>query len=203
MKTHFILSGGGGGLYSYYNIAFYRAIADTFPNKSRINVLSIPYAGIFPKMENILKLRVTSEAAKVLQSNLNYVNPHKNFIVQGALAFPLKHREDFYDQIRESDVLFAHGGDGDLLQETIAKFDISELISKDKVCAGFSAGCNMWVDSYYSNDNKRVCSGLGFVPIKTFCHYDWYKYEELNELIQYKPKLPVYPLTNDAFINIS
>jgi peptidase E len=198
MKSKFILSGGGGFLSSVSDVEFYRSIAGAFDDKDDLKVCSVPYASLYPGNKPASNAKESNRMSNNLLRLLQWVNPHKYFSGFDAPA----NVDDTLAQMREADIIFAHGGNGDSLQEALRPIrrQMSAVIENDKVCAGFSAGCNMWVNCYYSNDNRAVCDGMNFIPIKTFCHYAWQKFNALNELILTKPELPVFPLTNDAHI---
>lgn len=206
MKTKALLSGG----FSYPNTEnafryFREFVPDTNPENSEkheFTVLNIPFAcGV--DLKNLKEEykhwdRQTQYIAKVLQ----WVNPHVDF-------YPINLRWGklpFKTAIVQADIIFAGGGNGDVLQKVICHLihpkEFKEIILTGKVVGGNSAGANMWANSYYSNDNRKVCEGLDIFPIKTFCHFYAYKWRQLLEISMHKleENMPTIPLADDQWV---
>lgn len=101
-----------------------------------------------------------------------YIDGFKQWIPSGCeptftLAFP----EDFEDQIKESDILYIHGGDDHLLRYWLDKFDIPK-IWQGKVIATNSASTHIVSQSFWTCDWRKLMEGYGVLPIKTIAHYD-------------------------------
>jgi peptidase E len=131
-----------------------------------------------------------------LGRDLEWVNPRQVFKVMTA---SWRNKDKLVTQIQAADIIVAHGGNGDVLQSYFENIPLADLVAEDKVCAGGSAGANMWATNYYSNDNQAVMDGLGCAPINTFCHYNSYKWRSLNELRDCND-LPIVPLMDDDFV---
>jgi len=199
-ETHFLLSGGNTSPYEMFEM--YRYMAELVP-KNEVTFITLPFANT--ELESITPERTHwfEGDAKGFAHWLAFINPHKRF----TYIVPSLDPETFCQQLQQADVIWAHGGNGDVLQANILKLvgsseRLKELVT-GKVCGGNSAGCNMWTNSYYSNDNAKVCLGLDIVKIKTFCHYQSYKWDKLNEIVKFNPKLPFIPLHDNEFVKIS
>jgi len=194
--SKFFLHGGNVSPYVGDNISFWREIADSVDN-DRVFVQSIGYAitgNLVALGDRFHKLEL--ELATDVFNILSWINPHKVFFSAPAPSNPINLT------FRGTDVIFVHGGNGDLLQDTLRPIQkrFSEA-AKKITCAGNSAGANIFSHSYYSNDNRQVCDGYNILPVKTFCHYDTYKWPKLNELINDNPnKLDIIPLADNDYV---
>lgn len=184
-------------LHSANDVRFFRDLGDV--NKKCPVVLSIGLACGSPRdMEMFFQIQ--NSLANNLEQALNWCNPHKTYdVIPASIS---KHA--LARCIKEADIIYAHGGDGDQLQEYLGQVDnLSELVAKNKRIGGGSAGTNCWVTNYYSNDNQAVCDGLGVLPIKTFCHYNGRKWEKLTALAKHGKELPLIPLGDEEYITIT
>lgn len=123
------------------------------------------------------------------------------------LAFP----DVFEQQIRDTDALYIYGGDDNLVQYWLSKYNLPD-IWKGKVVATNSASTNALANSFWTCDWRKVMDGLNFLPIKVLPHYqsdygkddprgpvDWES--GLRELTQYgDTSLPVHALREGEFI---
>lgn len=195
MRSKFVLHGGGGQFITVNDLHFYRSMVSEIDRKA-INVLSIPYA--LPSAEK--NERTNTRLAEDIFNILSYSNPHKVFKVLPAEF----NKNAVQKQVALADVIFCHGGDGDALYESMTKYDLAPLLAEDKVCAGFSAGANIWSEAYYSNDNQAINYGLGIAPIATFCHYSDHKWGKLTELakLAMEWQIALIPLSDDGFVTL-
>lgn len=143
------------------------------------------------------------------QNELNECAP-KGVKLTFELAFPDK----FKEQVKNSDIVYIHGGDDHLIKYWFSKFDIPK-IWKDKVVATSSAGSDMLVKHYWTCDWRQCMDGFGVLPIKFLPHYksgygntdprgpiDWEKaYQELAEFGE--KNLPIHALQEGDYIVIS
>ena len=125
------------------------------------------------------------------------------------LAFPL----NFEQQIKDSDVIYINGGDDNLVQYWLRKFDIPKIF-EDKVVAANSAGSSLFTKYFWTCDWRQCMDGFGILPIKFLPHFksnfgyddprgsiDWDKaYEDLKN---YKEDLPIYAPKEGEFIVIN
>ena len=125
-------------------------------------------------------------------------------------TFELAMPDTFVDQCKNADVLYFHGGDNDLLEYWMKRFDVTELF-KDKVVGTNSASSMMLVKSYYTCDWRNCGDGFGILPVKFIPHYmsdfgaedprgpiDWQK--AYQELAEYGDKsLPIYALKEGEY----
>lgn len=187
----FLLHGGGPSRYDY---EFYQALTHPFSRKKRVlRVLSVPFA-----LTAMSKL-VSNHLAAELNTALENHNPRRRFITETADGENIDH---LIAQIEDADIIYAHGGNGDVLQAAFCDVPLKELVSKNKVCAGNSAGANMWVTNYYSNDNEAVMDGLKIIPVNTMCHYTAGGWLKLNH-IRAVNTLPIIPLGDSDWIGLS
>jgi len=118
----------------------------------------------------------------------------------------------FTEQCKEADVIYFHGGDNDLIEYWMKKFDIPKMF-KEKVVATNSASSMMLANSYYTCDWRNCRKGFGILPIRFIAHYqstfgdddpirgpiDWQK--AYNELRAYGDiSLPIHALKEGEFI---
>ena len=172
---------------------FYRELVSDI-EKRNINVLSVGFAMVYQFYDAVSQNATTDR----LKRSLEWINPHKRFTVVAATPLSIE------DDVRRADIVYIHGGNGDTLQSYFNHFTTDQL--KDMfdgvVCSGHSAGANFWADCYYSNDNQAICEGMGILPIKTFSHYQSWKFEKLFELAMHKSELPLIPLIDGDYIVI-
>lgn len=88
-----------------------------------------------------------------------------------AISITVATKEDFINQIKDSDVIYFHGGVSLKLLEALKQYPELESALKGKIVAGESAGANVWCKYFYSRKSDRVSEGLGFLPIKLIPHY--------------------------------
>ncbi|RPI84162.1 MAG: hypothetical protein EHM34_04120 [Nitrosopumilales archaeon] len=193
--SKFFLHGGDPSLHANVNnIHFWRRIAESV-RKNSITVSSIGYASSFGVIDSELFDKIELQMANFVLTHLQFLNPHKKFAVVPA---PLDVNEL---SVKNTDIVFIHGGDGDRLQQALTPIrprfikEISKL-----VCAGNSAGANIFAQEYYSNDNQAVCDGFAILPILTFCHYESQKWKKLNELMRSELDSDVITLADDEYI---
>ncbi len=141
----------------------------------------------------------------------NYDNRLKKDVdlkLETKMAMP----DEFAEQCQWADVIIFAGGDDDLLQYRMSKFDVPK-IWEGKVVTGGSAGADYLVDFFWTLDWRKVMTGSGIVPVKFIPHYkstnytkddprgpvDWKKaYEELKN---YGDKnLPIHALEEGDFV---
>lgn len=190
----FILHGGGGQLTELSDVLFYRECVNDFEKEKVIKVLSVPFAAF---NQDVRQHNFTAEYLfRTLQSNLYWVNPLRMFDIKTA---NWQSSEELENELRWADIIYVHGGNGDVLQEYFANVDLRKVI-KNKICTGYSAGSNMWASKYYSNDNGKVMHGLGVLDVATFCHYTPDKWPMLNTLIAESPELNVIPITDGGYV---
>lgn len=124
-------------------------------------------------------------------------------------AFP----DTFAEQIKESDILYMHGGDDHLLQYWLRQFDVPRIWD-NKVVATGSASSNALAKHFWTCDWRKCMDGLGILPIKFLSHYEsaygvddprgpinWQSaYEELKNYGD--PALPIHALKEGEFVVI-
>lgn len=83
------------------------------------------------------------------------------------LAFPDK----FEQQIKACDAIYIHGGDDNLVQYWLRKFDAPKVWS-GKTVATNSASTHAVSASFWTCDWRECFDGLGILPIKTIAHFE-------------------------------
>lgn len=126
-------------------------------------------------------------------------------------AFVLAMPDIFVEQCKDTDVIYFHGGDNDLIEFWMHQFDISKIF-QGKVVATNSASSMMLASSYYTCDWRSCRKGFAVLPIKFIAHYksafgdddpirgpiDWQK--AYNELAAYGDiSLPIHALKEGEY----
>jgi len=133
----------------------------------------------------------------------------ENIKVSMKLAYP----DTFAEDIRNSDVLYIHGGDDYLLMYWLRQFDIPK-IWEGKVVATSSASSDAMSRYFWPGDWRKPQKGLGILPIKFIPHFrsdygsdsslgliDWDKaYKELEKFGE--SDLPIYAIKEGEFVVI-
>jgi len=128
-------------------------------------------------------------------------------------AFELGMPATFVEQCKHADVLYFHGGDNQLLDYWMTKFDLAKLFA-GKVVATNSASSFMLASSYWTCDWRECADGFSILPIKFIAHYqsefgatdprgpiDWQKaYEDLAAYGD--TSLPIHALKEGEFVTI-
>ncbi len=139
---------------------------------------------------------------ETLEKDKKFFNKYiKNFELE------LAQIENFTEQVKNSDVIFIRGGHTDPLINILNKNQnwIKEL--EGKTLAGTSAGANVIAKYFYGLNSHVVKEGFGLTSVKVIVHWkseeyilDWDK--SLEDLRNYKEKLPVYALKEGEFMVI-
>jgi hypothetical protein len=85
-------------------------------------------------------------------------------------SFELAMPADFIKQCKRADVIYFHGGDGDLLHYWMRQFDVPAIF-KDKVVATNSASSDLLATSCWTNAWRQCRDGPGILPMKFIPHY--------------------------------
>lgn len=131
-----------------------------------------------------------------------------------ALETKMAMPDEFAKQCQWADIIILAGGDDDLLQCRMSKFDVPK-IWEGKVVTGSSAGADYLSDSFWTYDWREIKNGSGIVPVKFIPHYKFAEYMEgdnrgpinwdktYKELKNYGNKnLPIYALKEGDFVVI-
>ena len=185
MKTKFILHGGATGRKTEDNRKFFQAVINSVESND-VRILGIYFARPESRRE---------ESFAEDKEIFNSLAASKKLDLQPAAT----EKGKLIDQITNSDIIFIQGGRKGCLKETLAGLgNFRELIT-GKVVVGISAGANMLSQYYYSSVARGIREGQGILPIKTFCHYTEINTEELEELNNYKEKIPIYKIPEEKF----
>lgn len=161
METKFILHGGFANQLNSENDNFFQEILKDSPDNPKI--LLIYFARLNPEKESNIPAQF-----------------EKNKGVKD-LSFEIVDEKIFPEQIKRSDVIYLHGGKTSKLLNILKQFPNLENLFKGKIIAGESAGVYVLSAYFYSKSEGGVFEGLGFVPVKTICHYIGENREKLDE----------------------
>jgi len=154
MKTKFILSGGYAGRPNKENDKFFKEILSV--KKNKLNILLVYFAKTFEDYE-----RITNEDKYQFNKNKG----------EKELMFEIAEEDKFIEQVKDADIIYLHGGKTLRLLETLKNYKNLKELFNGKVVAGESAGAYVLSTCFYSKSEGDVFKGLGFVSVKTICHY--------------------------------
>ncbi len=164
MKTKFILSGGYAGRPNKENDKFFKEILST--KKNKLNILLVYFAKTFEDYE-----RITNEDKYQFNKNKG----------EKELIFKIAEKDKFTEQIKSADVIYLHGGKTLKLLKTLKSYKNLKELFNGKIVAGESAGAYVLSTYFYSKSEGGVFEGLGYVPVKTICHYIGENAEKLKD----------------------
>ncbi len=87
------------------------------------------------------------------------------------IAFDYAKTETFLSQIDWADVIYLHGGDTQMLFDTLPATDSLIMHFKGKIVVGSSAGANVLSKNYWSSKRALPNHGLGFADVNVMVHY--------------------------------
>jgi peptidase E len=193
--TKYILNSGGSKNYPDLAKKFFAEIVKDLENSPRFLLCFFAQ----PREDWEIKFSEFKEKCKMFPEEVTPIFE---------LAFP----ETFEEQIKNSDVVYIHGGDDHLLQYWLGQFNIPK-IWEGKVVATSSAGSDALAKYFWTCDWRQCMDGLAILPIKFLPHYksfygsddprgpiDWDK--ALEELKDYKETLPIHALKEGEYVVI-
>lgn len=164
MSTKFILHGGYAGRPNSGNDEFFKEILKGAPQNTKILLV------YFAKGKNEYE-RMQREDAAQFEKNKG----------ERDISFEIASLESFLQQVAQSDVIYLHGGNtSKLLKELKRCLGLRNLMD-EKIVVGESAGAYVLSSCFYSKIESGIFEGLGFVPVKTICHYAGENAEKLKE----------------------
>lgn len=89
-----------------------------------------------------------------------------------SLIFEIATKDNFIEQIKESDVIYIRGGDTFKLLNILKQFPAFSNAIQGKIVVGSSAGAYILSTYFYSREKKKVFEGLKILPIATHCHHE-------------------------------
>jgi len=107
------------------------------------------------------------------------------------------------NQIKESDVIYMHGGNTYNLKAVLEKIPNLENLWKNKIVSGLSAGALVLGKYFYENDDETCDQGLGILPYKILVHYNDKKQTIINKLKNYKESLKILTIPEEKFLIIN
>ncbi len=181
--TKYILHGGETKKHSKNNKNFFRESVGTAPHTKILVVL-------FAREEDLWE-----EIYSAIQKFFTKYSPEKE--LEFLLASPKI--DELIKQIKNSNVIYMHGGNTHKLKEMLDKIPNLENLWKNKIISGSSAGALVLSKYWYENDDDSYNEGLGILPIKLFCHYKKENNDRLEKLKQFGEPLPTYSLPEEIF----
>lgn len=173
---------GGGDFEDEEKNNLLSEISNSLPhNKENITALVIPFAG--PES-------CWNEVFTKYQERYFKLSEIKDFIIAN--------RDNYMQQIAESDLIFVSGGSELLLADFFK--NIPEQTFDNKVIVGSSAGVNIFSKYYYSNDRNEIATGLNILPIMTICHYTAEHKNRLEALSSINKDLPIYAIAEGKYV---
>ncbi|MCL2038186.1 Type 1 glutamine amidotransferase-like domain-containing protein [Candidatus Saccharibacteria bacterium] len=112
--------------------------------------------------------------------------------------------EGFLDQIKNSDVLYLHGGSTRLLLEKLKRYENLPNAWRGKIIVANSAGANSLAQHFLHRDGQ-IGEGLGVLPFNIVVHYgsddeaERRVQPDVNGLMQKHPEIPTLLLREAEF----
>jgi peptidase E len=164
-KTKFILHGGFSTTRNGDNDKFFQEILNL--EKKELKILCV----LFAKEEK----EYNDKKDKLM--NLFEVNNKRHKI----LNFEIASKKELINQIKSSDIIYLYGGETMQLLTALRVYSGFKDSIRGKVVAGESAGAYVLSSCFYSKTSGGVFKGLGYVPVKTICHYTGENKEKLED----------------------
>lgn len=153
--TKYILHGGFARKENELNRTFFEEFARDIPDGGTI--LQVYFAS---------RTDDTSEAFRVHAAKITEQSHGKSF------NFVLATKEDFLDQIKQSNAIYLHGGSTNKLMNVLRTYPNLKPLMEGKTVAGSSAGAYALAKFGPSHSEDVVREGLGLVPVRVVCHYE-------------------------------
>lgn len=154
MKTKYILHGGSAQHVNLENEKFFREIL--INTKNDLKILLVHFASTSEKLESNWQ-RDTFQ--------FNNVKENKN------ISFELANKNDFINQINNSDIIYFGGGTTVKLLDELKDYKNLKKVFENKIIAGESAGMNFLAKYCYSKSGGGIIPCLGILSIITIPHY--------------------------------
>lgn len=154
METKYILHGGYTSEVNDLNKGYFREMVDAIPEGGTILVVYFAAA----------EVKVSEKFNRDMKRFESHADT-KEIHVRCAT------KENFIEEIKQSDVIYIRGGDTQKLKLTLDRYPEFVNAIKGKVVSGSSAGAYILSSFYFTNTESVVKDGYGCVPIRTVCHY--------------------------------
>lgn len=178
MKTKFILHGGFAKGEKQENALFFKEILNSAPDEAK--VLLVYFA------------KDSDRIIKNQEEDIEQFNKNKG---DKTLSFEVARVDLFPEQVKQSDIIYLHGGHSGMLLDALKKYPNLKELFDGKIIAGDSAGANVVCSVFYSM-KIGVSEGFGLLPIKIFSHY---LEESKDKLKDIKPELETLRLPEYQF----
>lgn len=164
MSAKFILHGGYAERPNSENDEFFKEILKRVPQTAKILLV------YFAKKKD--------EYERMQKEDIAQFEKNKG---ERDISFEVASSESFLQQVAQSDVIYLHGGNTSRLLGELKKYPNLKNLMDGKIVAGESAGAYVLSSCFYSKTEGGVFEGLGFVSVKTICHYIGENEEKLKE----------------------
>ena len=154
--TKYILHGGFTREDNESNTAFFEEFGKDIPNNGK--VLLVYFASR------------TEEGLK--ESYEWHVKKLKEIFTNKNLNICIATKENFIDELKQSDAVFFNGGSTNNLLNVLRTYPNLRPLVKNKTVAGSSAGAYILATLGASHHEEAVREGLGFIPIRVVCHFE-------------------------------
>jgi peptidase E len=171
--TKFILHGGGETQRNKKHDEFFREFIKNLPEKAKV-----------------LLVYFAVEDDLVAEKHLVYEKYFRDLSAGKEIELKIASKENFIDELRWAEGVYFRGGDTYMLLDAIKEYpEFEEEILKKELVAGSSAGVYFLSNHSLSASRGIVYEGLGILSIKTNCHYEDNKKEEIKILDKYPGEL--------------
>lgn len=153
--TKYILHGGFTGKDNELNRTFFEEIGRDTPDGG--TVLLVYFASKLEDSPNKFEKDRERIAKQSHGKNLNFV---------------LADKERFIEQLKQADAVYIRGGNTEKLLATLRSYPDLRPLVQGKTVAGSSAGAYALSKLSVSHDGKKLCEGLGILPLRVVCHYE-------------------------------
>lgn len=186
--TTYILHGGAAGRDSEQNRKFFATAKEYIPKDGTMLVIC-----------HAREKELWNEKFELVQKTfLEDTIPKKKI----SLVLASEDTIIFEAQVKNADVLYILGGDTCKLRDFLRGIQNFEKLLENKVVVGSSAGALVFAKYFYSNDYRECFDGLGFLPLKMFCHYSEGNEDALTKLQLFKEEVKVIALQEEEYLII-
>lgn len=123
----------------------------------------------------ILSCMFASDDHEVSNRFERYKSTFSQYFAQSEVTFA--QHDEFYEQIKSSDMIYLHGGRTSRLLEAIPDYDRFKQAVEGKIVIGSSAGANFLSTVCYSPSRKENLRSSGILPVASIVHYGVAEFE--------------------------
>lgn len=154
--TKFILHGGFTRKENELNRSFFEELVKDIPNNGKLLMVFFASRDDDPS-DTFQELKKKVEAAAGTGRNLTVV---------------MATRENFLDEVKNSDAIYLHGGSTNKLLDVLRTFPSLKPLVEGKTVAGSSAGAYAIAAYGASHSEDAMREGMALAPLRVVCHYE-------------------------------